>query len=39
MVIYSHTHNSFIECSIEAGILLGGKVALRTIEALSAPSG
>ena len=33
------THNSFIECSIEAGIPLCGNGALRTIEAPSAPSG
>ena len=34
-----HTHNSFIECSMEAGILLSGNGALRTIEAPSVPSG
>ena len=33
------SHNSFIEFSIEAGILLRGNGALRTIEAPSAPSG
>ena len=34
-----HTHNSFIECSIEAGKLLRGNGALRTIVASSAPRG
>ena len=35
----THTHNSFVEGSIEAGLLLSGNGALRTIEAPSAPSG
>ena len=36
---HTNKHNSFIECSIEAGILLSGNGALRTIEVPSAPSG
>ena len=35
----SHTRNSFIECSREAGIPLSGNCALHTIEAPSAPLG
>ena len=33
--MYSHTHNSFIKCSIEAGILISGNGTLCSIVAPS----